>query len=150
MKDTLASVESFLADDVIEASKDHYKKKKKESKQDTEWKKRMREKEDAWDQKRDLVFKHSIASNSYTKRQCCRCKEVSDYPIRCTTCRQDLCSKCDLITHCKLVLHNREICVNGENVKLLKQNEFLSDEGIIIIQCNYTCTFYTVKCTHCG
>ena len=94
----------------------------------------MKDKEDAWDYKRNVVFEHFISSCSYTERQCGTCKEITHFPIRCFTCKQDLCSKCDLITHCKLVLHNREICVDGEDVKFLKQSEFVSEEGAIIVQ----------------
>ncbi|KZS09555.1 Uncharacterized protein APZ42_026211 [Daphnia magna] len=88
----------------------------------------MKDKEDAWDYKRDIVFDHYIRTHSYTERQCCCCKKITSYPVRCFTCKQDLCSRCDLITHCKLVLHNREICLNGEDKRFLHQNEFLSDD----------------------
>ena len=41
-----------------------------------------------------------------------------------------------MITHCKLVLHNREVCENGENFKFLRQSEFISEEGNITVEAN--------------
>ncbi|EFX67758.1 hypothetical protein DAPPUDRAFT_115174 [Daphnia pulex] len=55
-------------------------------------------------------------------------------PVRCFTCKQDFCSKCDMVTHRKLVLHNREVCENGENFKFLRQNEFISEDGYITVE----------------
>ncbi|XP_045032102.1 uncharacterized protein LOC116927523 [Daphnia magna] len=119
--------------------------KRREANQETEWKGRMKDKEDAWDYKRDIVFDHYIRTHSYTERQCCCCKKITSYPVRCFTCKQDLCSRCDLITHCKLVLHNREICLNGEDKRFLHQNEFLSDdeETIKVKDCKKTNTSTT-------
>lgn len=123
-----------LEHDVIEKSKNQLKKKKSNSNQETEWKSRMRDKENAWDSKRDVVFQHYIETRSYTERQCGGCQKTTTHPIRCFNCKQDLCSECDLKTHCKLVLHNREICIGGEDQRCLQQNEFLSDVGTITVQ----------------
>ncbi|EFX66050.1 hypothetical protein DAPPUDRAFT_332591 [Daphnia pulex] len=48
--------------------------------------------------------------------------------------QENFCSKCDMITHRKLVLHNREVCENGENLKFLRQNEFISEDGYITVE----------------
>ena len=120
-----------LEQDFIEASLLQFNKKKKEANQESEWKTRMKDKEDAWDSKRDAVFHHYIGSRSYTLSKCGVCEKVTN-PVRCFTCKQDFCSQCDMITHCKLVLHNREVCENGEIFKFLRQSEFISEEGIYI------------------
>ncbi|EFX65343.1 hypothetical protein DAPPUDRAFT_117336 [Daphnia pulex] len=48
--------------------------------------------------------------------------------------QENFCSKCDMITHRKLVPHNREVCENGENLKFLRQNEFISEDGYITVE----------------
>jgi hypothetical protein len=66
-----------------------------------------------------------------------------------------------MITHRKLlVLHNREVCENGENLKFLRQNEFISEDGYITVEgnsgfLNYLCRliiilYYSVpSCPEC-
>jgi hypothetical protein len=66
-----------------------------------------------------------------------------------------------MITHRKLlVLHNREVCENGENLKFLRQNEFISEDGYITVEgnsgfLNYICRliiilYYSVpSCPEC-
>nr|CAH0108882.1 unnamed protein product [Daphnia galeata] len=122
-----------LEQDIIEASILQLNKKKKEANQESEWKTRMKDKEDAWDSKRDAVFQNYISSCSYSVSKCGVCEKVTN-PVRCFTCKQDFCSKCDMITHRKLVLHNREVCENGENLKFLRQNEFISEDGYITVE----------------
>lgn len=124
-----------LEQDIIEASILQLNKKKKEANQESEWKTRMKDKEDAWDSKRDAVFQNYISSRSYSVSKCGVCEKVTN-PVRCFTCKQDFCSKCDMITHRKLVLHNREVCENGENLKFLRQNEFISEDGYITVEGN--------------
>jgi hypothetical protein len=83
----------------------------------------------------DAVFQNYISSRSYSVSKCGVCEKVTN-PVRCFTCKQDFCSKCDMITHRKLVLHNREVCENGENLKFLRQNEFISEDGYITVEGN--------------
>ena len=120
----------------------------------------MKDKEDAWDSKRDAVFQNYISSRSYSASKCGVCEKVTN-PVCCFTCKQDFCSKCDMITHRKLlVLHNREVCENGENLKFLRQNEFISEDGYITVEgnsgfLNYICRliiilYYSVpSCPEC-
>ena len=96
----------------------------------------MKDKEDACDAKRDAVFQNYISSRSYCASKCGVCEKVTN-PVCCFTSKQDFCSKCDMITHRKLlVLHNREVCENGENFKILRQNEFISEDGYITVEGN--------------
>jgi hypothetical protein len=74
-----------LEQDIIEASILQYNKKKKEANQESEWKTRMKDKEDAWDSKRDAVFQNYISSRSYTVSKCGVCEKVTN-PVRCFTC----------------------------------------------------------------
>nr|CAH0112055.1 unnamed protein product [Daphnia galeata] len=55
-----------LEQDIIEASILQLNKKKKEANQESQWKTRMKDKEDAWDSKRDAVFQNYISSRSYS------------------------------------------------------------------------------------
>ncbi|KZS05449.1 Uncharacterized protein APZ42_031356 [Daphnia magna] len=76
-------------------------------------------------------------SHSYTEHQCDGCKKIITYPNRCCfTCKKDLCSKCDFETHYKLVLHNRDICVNGEDARFLRPSKFLFNKGTVTMKSN--------------
>ncbi|KAK4007357.1 hypothetical protein OUZ56_012517 [Daphnia magna] len=141
-----------LEQDVIEERRNKFKKKKREANQETEWKSRMKDKEDAreaWDYKRDMVFVHYIRIHSFTERQCCSCKKITSYPVPCFTCKQDLCSRCDFITHSKLVLHNREICLNGEDKRFLQQSEFLFDDEETITEKEVSVSLLVPSCQYC-
>ena len=74
LQDIIHSVS--LEQDIIEASILQLNKKKKEANQESQWKTRMKDKEDAWDSKRDAVFQNYISSRSYSVSKCGVCEKV--------------------------------------------------------------------------
>ena len=74
LQDIIHSVS--LEQDIIEASILQLNKKKKEANQESQWKTCMKDKEDAWDSKRDAVFQNYISSRSYSVSKCGVCEKV--------------------------------------------------------------------------
>ncbi|EFX71997.1 hypothetical protein DAPPUDRAFT_255017 [Daphnia pulex] len=97
--------------DIIEASILQFNKKKKEANQESELKTRKKDKEDAWDSKRDAVFQNYNSSRSYSA---------------------NFCSKCDMTANWYYTI--REVCENGQNLKFLRQNEFIIEDGYITVE----------------
>lgn len=113
------------------------KKKRKDrienNKIETEWKKRMKDKEEKWNQRRESVLEHCIAFQGFKDCLCQGCDAVVEKAsVRCNTCAMILCPMCDSITHHRSVLHDRNVLLDDMSLIHLAQNQFLSLSGVII------------------
>lgn len=77
------------------------------------WSLRQSAAQDEWQKERPCHLDCLLFSRVVREKQCSQCS--SPAIIRCRDCMPEewLCMECDLICHKKLVLHNRESCIDG-------------------------------------
>lgn len=99
------------------------------AKSNHEYRKRLTQRGEEWDEKRPVVDSMVISCTAFLESKCMDCSSKTEACVKCETCSLMLCWNCDTVLHSKQVLHDRKICLGGERIVCMSQNEFLNSKG---------------------
>lgn len=122
-----ARTENSLFKDCL--SDDHIR----SSYQNKKWSTRQKELEADFDESRDNYFHAFIKSHGISINLCShRDEQIPGPVIKCNTCRDILCERCDLIFHSKRPFHYRLLFVNEKiESRPLLPVEFANEDGSV-------------------
>jgi hypothetical protein len=144
--DLLAVLQDAEKEIIIPKSLCYIKTNEEYQESETVWKKRMEGKEKEFKEQRHFLSQKILeqsCSASMFSCTCCRSPSV----VRCATCRQHFCSKCDLDKHRILFTHQRTF-LHTDSLRILGPSEFVDHTGAITtisikrLHCNRTKQFY--------
>ncbi len=115
----------------MDKMKKNNKEKLEVKKSESQWLRNVKMVEQAWHTKRGLIHNHVLSSLSFCGGYCSDCEKFEEKVIRCESCRRNLCSSCDLITHRRMVFHTRVIS-DGISRSFLLPHQFLNDNREIM------------------
>ncbi|XP_045026109.1 uncharacterized protein LOC123470196 isoform X1 [Daphnia magna] len=133
----------------MDKMKKNNKEKLEVKKSESQWLRNVKMVEQAWHTKRGLIHNHVLSSLSFCGGYCSDCEKFEEKVIRCESCRRNLCSSCDLITHRRMVFHTRVIS-DGISRSFLLPHQFLNDNREIMEKNVPVPCFLPEICLNCG
>ena len=106
----------------------------KSKKASGKWKKRMTSLEEDYKLKRKGLFRAHIMSFSFRSKLCSMCQQQVQHTVRCASCFETLCWKCDTIVHNAKPFHERSVILEDMELSYLGACQFLDSQGKIIVQ----------------
>ena len=96
------------------------------------WQERQKTFAGAWTARRKYIFKEFVSRQPISKKNCDKCHTHNiNVAVRCMTCKQHLCQKCDINSHLHSPFHRRLLMLS-ESLKNLLPDQFIDEESNII------------------
>ena len=96
------------------------------------WQERQKTIAEAWTARRKYIFKEFVSRQPISKKNCDKCHtHNSNVAVRCMTCKQHLCQKCDINSHLHSPFHRRLLMLS-ESLQNLLPDQFIDEESNII------------------
>ena len=104
------------------------------SRQHRTWQERQQTITQDWEAHRREIFKLFISRQPLLHVNCEQCgSKLGSTGIRCMTCKQHMCYKCDLQSHLNSPLHRR-LFISSDIVQPLLPDDFTNEKSVIIKQ----------------
>ena len=96
------------------------------------WQERQQTIAEAWTAGREKIFNEFVSRQPLIHLYCDNCHtQTSKVEVRCMTCKQHLCHKCDMDSHFHAPFHRR-LLVSSESLQSLLPDNFIDEHCKII------------------